>query len=110
MGPNHVVLGEQQSQPGGTHKLHLPEAAGPLYRCNDTAKIVNGQANAGQDLEADGQGRQALSASANEPEELAAVYPRHFAGHVSTVEADLQQIRGPHALAARQRALLRVHQ
>jgi len=51
-----------------------------------------------------------LPAPAHEPQELAAVHPRHPAGHVSAAAAHLQQVRGPDAGPAQQRALLRLHQ
>lgn len=71
---------------------------------------VHRQEDAGEDVEADGQGGQAVPAAQNESEELAAVHTGHPAGHVPAPEVDLLKKRGPDAPAPCQRALQRLHQ
>lgn len=104
-----VVGRSQQSEPCCAHKFDISEAPGPFRRCNDAAEAVDRQTHARQDMEADGQSRQALPASADEFKKFAAIHTGHIAGHLSAAPSDIQQVRGPDAGSAQQRALLRVH-
>lgn len=84
------------------------EAPGSLLGRLRAPQVHDGQEDPGKDLEADGQSREALPAAQDEPEEQSPLHPGHSPGHVPATAADLQQVRGPNAPAAR-RLLLRVH-
>lgn len=70
-----------------------------------SAKTNDGQKNAREDMEADGQSRKAVSAKQNEPEKQPAFYSRHPTRHLPAIASDLLEVRGSNARPAHQRTL-----
>ena len=69
------------------------------------AEIHRGSSGDRESVEADGPGSETVPTSTYEPQELAAVHPRHTSRHLPAPEVHLRRVRGPHARAGRQRVL-----
>lgn len=89
--------------------VHSDEAARRVRGGDRFAQGRHRQAHAGEDVEADGQGCQAVPALPDEPEELAAVHTGHTAGHVPAAQVHLHAVRERAGRPVRQRALQRFH-
>jgi len=78
--------------PAQKHFVNPVQASrGFLGSCH-SSQTGHRQAYPGQNMEADGQGRQVVSAAENESEKLAPLHPRHPARHVPKAETHLLQI------------------
>lgn len=89
----HDVIEHQPSDAAAEPGVHTDEAARRLRGGHRVAEGVYRQAHAGEDVEADGQGGQAVPALQDEPEELAAVHSGHIAGHVPAAQVHLHAVR-----------------
>lgn len=85
-------------------RLHCTAPRGPRRR-HGTPEASDRAADTRENVEADGQGGEAVPAGQDEPQELAALHPGHPSRHLPTPAPRLREVRARPARPQRQRVL-----